>query len=260
MTQLINSNLAENYHRLRPGYLPEMIDACLQFGGLAVGDRLLEIGAGTGKATRDFAERGFGITAVEREPEMIAVADSELAQYSGQVHFVEGTLDATIAEGKLDDQYDGAYVAMAWRWLTPYERTQSRIHRLLRPAGCLAILENSQIVTDGEGDQFINGLFKILSDHEPTLYGMAIYPRTTIHPVPLEQKYFKPVHYQTVRKTFRLTMDDYTELANSPTGYDGFPTYPTRHYLDEVQELFDQFGGMVELPMMDTVQIARKVD
>src|SRR5687768_1887534 len=63
---------ARDYHRFRPGYPAELVDLVLAH---AVGpvQRALEIGAGTGKATRLFAERGIHVTAVEPDAGMRAV-------------------------------------------------------------------------------------------------------------------------------------------------------------------------------------------
>ena len=46
--------VAEQYERTRPGYPDELFDTVMRFGELEAGDRALEIGAGTGKATRGF--------------------------------------------------------------------------------------------------------------------------------------------------------------------------------------------------------------
>jgi hypothetical protein len=41
---------ADRYHRARPGYLDHLFDDLVQLAGLRPGDRLLEVGGGTGKA------------------------------------------------------------------------------------------------------------------------------------------------------------------------------------------------------------------
>ena len=50
--------VAELYDRSRPSYPPALVDAVLEFAGAGEGDRALEVGAGTGKATVLFLERG----------------------------------------------------------------------------------------------------------------------------------------------------------------------------------------------------------
>src|SRR5690242_3254327 len=67
---------ARDYHRFRPGYPPELADLVLAHADGPV-VRALEIGAGTGKATRLFAERGVHVTAVEPDAGMRQVLEAE---------------------------------------------------------------------------------------------------------------------------------------------------------------------------------------
>ena len=65
---------AEDYQRTRPVCPPQLFDDLIDLAGLEAGDRVLEIGCGTGQATVPLAERGLAITAVELGPELAAVA------------------------------------------------------------------------------------------------------------------------------------------------------------------------------------------
>ena len=56
---------SELYQRARPDYPAALIDAVIEITGVRAGDRLLEIGCATGKATLPFARRGFRITCIE---------------------------------------------------------------------------------------------------------------------------------------------------------------------------------------------------
>ena len=64
--------MAEAYERFRPGYPTELVDLVLAYGGRPV-RTALEIGAGTGKATRVFADRGLLVTATEPDAAMLDV-------------------------------------------------------------------------------------------------------------------------------------------------------------------------------------------
>ncbi len=50
--RLVFGEVADEYERFRPDYPSALVDELLAVAGLAPGDRVLEIGAGTGKATR----------------------------------------------------------------------------------------------------------------------------------------------------------------------------------------------------------------
>lgn len=57
-----------------------MIDALLHYGGLGPGSRIVEVGAGTAKATELLAARGLDVTAIEPSPDMVAVARLKLSR------------------------------------------------------------------------------------------------------------------------------------------------------------------------------------
>lgn len=127
---------AEAYHRLRPRYPAHVIDALIKGAALAPGDRVLEIGAGTGIATTALAERGLRITALEPGPAMAAIARRELAAFP-TVNVVESAFE----DWNLPTAppFDLVVAATAFHWLDRATRLD-RIAALLRPGGTLAIL------------------------------------------------------------------------------------------------------------------------
>jgi trans-aconitate methyltransferase len=54
---------AEDYQRTRPVCPPQLFDDLIDRAGLEAGDRVIEIGCGTGQATVPLAERGLAVTA-----------------------------------------------------------------------------------------------------------------------------------------------------------------------------------------------------
>ena len=56
--RLIFDEVADLYDRYRPGYPERLATDLLQMANVQPGDRLLEIGCGTGKATVHFARMG----------------------------------------------------------------------------------------------------------------------------------------------------------------------------------------------------------
>lgn len=63
--------MAEAYERFRLGYPVELFDMVVAYAAQPV-RTALEIGAGTGKATRLFAQRGVTVTATEPDGAMLA--------------------------------------------------------------------------------------------------------------------------------------------------------------------------------------------
>jgi SAM-dependent methyltransferase len=123
---------AELYEAARPRYPDELISDLIQLSEIGPGDRLLEIGCATGKATRPLLERGFSIVCLEPGPRLAARAAANLAGLPVEIIVAPfESLDGS------PGQFNLVYAATAWHWLDPATR-YSRAHRLLRPRGHLA--------------------------------------------------------------------------------------------------------------------------
>ncbi|WP_309484622.1 class I SAM-dependent methyltransferase [Streptomyces himalayensis] len=90
----------------------------------------LEIGAGTGKATRLFAQRGITVTATEPDGSM-------LAELRKRVPESVRTVQAAFEDLRSGERYGLVYAAAALHWTNP-EGRWSRIASLLEPGGVFA--------------------------------------------------------------------------------------------------------------------------
>jgi SAM-dependent methyltransferase len=147
---------AQDYQQARPDYPDELYGSLIRQSGIRPGDRLLEIGCATGKATRPLARRGFLITCVEIGPALAAAARQELAPFAG-VDVVHADFETWQPEPA--QAFDLVFAATAWHWLDPALKYR-RAWRLLRPAGHLAVWEAIHVVPAG-GDTFFGDLQEV---------------------------------------------------------------------------------------------------
>ena len=70
--------VAAEYDRSRPTYPEELIDHACNGGDLATGDRVIEVGCGTGQLTRSLVKRGLDVVAVEPGRNMVAALNALL--------------------------------------------------------------------------------------------------------------------------------------------------------------------------------------
>lgn len=132
-------SVATDYERFRLGYPPELVDLVRGHTTLPL-HRAVEIGAGTGKATRVFTAAGIAVTAIEPDPAMLA----ELGrQVTGPVEPVLCTFE----QYESDDPVDLVYAAAALHW-TDRESRWARIADLLRPDGVVASFGGAPVLTD----------------------------------------------------------------------------------------------------------------
>src|SRR5215472_4594175 len=72
---------AADYQRTRPVCPPQLFDDLIDRAGLEAGDRVIEIGCGTGQATVPLARRGLAVTTIELGAELAAVARQRLGAF-----------------------------------------------------------------------------------------------------------------------------------------------------------------------------------
>lgn len=135
--RLVFGEVAELYERHRPAYPDAVIDDLVELAGLSAGSTVLEIGAGTGKATSMFAARGMGVVAVEPSDEMAAVARRVCAGYSS-VRIEQGDFERWDPAGRT---FPLVFAAQAWHWVDP-EVGFAKAASVLRPGGVLTAFWN----------------------------------------------------------------------------------------------------------------------
>jgi SAM-dependent methyltransferase len=122
--------VAEAYERFRPGYPDELFDVVAAYAGRAV-RTALEIGAGTGKATRLFAQHGVAVTATEPDEAMLA----ELRKHVPPSVTAVAAAFEDVRPG--EEKYGLVYAAAALHWTKPEGRWE-RVAALLEPGGVFA--------------------------------------------------------------------------------------------------------------------------
>jgi SAM-dependent methyltransferase len=123
---------AELYEAARPTEPPALFEDLFDLTGLQRGDVALEIGCGTGKATRAVLERGVSVVCVELGARLADLARRYLSGKPVEIHVAPYETWESEPE-----RFDLVYAAKAWHWIDPevrYEKT----HSLLRPGGHLA--------------------------------------------------------------------------------------------------------------------------
>ena len=136
---LIFGEVAEQYDRARPSYPDALFDAIVEHGRLVPGEAALEIGAGTGKATRGFVARGLRVHALEPSPGMAAVLRDRGAEVEAS------TFEAWPLRSAA---FRLVYAAQAWHWVHGADRYK-KAATALAAGGTLALFWNKAREWDG---------------------------------------------------------------------------------------------------------------
>jgi SAM-dependent methyltransferase len=102
------------YDEIRPSYPEKLIQDIILKTGLKPSHRLLEIGAGTGKATIQFAQKGYSIDAVELGEDMAKIL-KEKCMFYPKVSVDIASFERWTSKG--NEKYDMIYSAQAFHWL-----------------------------------------------------------------------------------------------------------------------------------------------
>jgi SAM-dependent methyltransferase len=139
------SGLADTYAKHRPGYPEAALDFIVQKCGLTTASRLADVGCGTGISTRLFAARGIPVIGIEPNDEMHARAEAEVLPPGIPLpEYRKGTAEAT---GLPDGSVHAVLAAQAFHWFRADEALRE-FHRILRPAGSVALIWNERDESD----------------------------------------------------------------------------------------------------------------
>ena len=128
--------VAVEYDRNRPAYPDALIDQACKVAHIGEGDRVLEIGCGTGQLTRSLLARGLRVTALEPGDQLIRVAEENLKD-AGDVEFVHARLEDMQLPR---ESYEAVFSASAIHWVDP-DLGWRKIADSLAPNGTLALIQ-----------------------------------------------------------------------------------------------------------------------
>ena len=129
------------YDRARPVAPGPVFDEVVGIAGLAAGSTVVEVGPGTGQATRPLAERGLTIVALELGPRLAARARENLAGSPG----VEVRCCSFEEWDPGDRLFDAVFACNSFHWIDPAVRL-TKAAAVLRPEGHLVVMSTPVVV------------------------------------------------------------------------------------------------------------------
>lgn len=241
--------VAEAYERFRPGYPVELVDTVLAYAGQPV-RTALEIGAGTGKATRIFARRAVAVTATEPDMAMLA----ELRKH---VPASVKPVQAAFEELRPGDIYDLVYVAAALHWTNPQGRWP-RMAALLEPGGVFASFAGPVRLADAEVEDAVRAARApfLGSDEVPSPDGTPAghdmqWPGTEL----CGSEWFADVRQSVIERRLRITARDYIGLLSTISAYLELPASEQEQAFSQIMQVLPE---TVEIAADVTVHLARR--
>ena len=208
--------VADAYERGRPPYPAEAVDWLIPAGAAHV----LDLGAGTGKLTRQLTGRGLDVTAVEPSEGM----REKLRQAVPGIRALEGTGERIPLP---DRSVDAVLVAQAWHWVDPV-RAVPEVARVLRPGGQLGLLWN---IRDERAD-WVSGLGAILRQSDG-----AHAVSSNVSAAPRVGPPFGPLERRDVGWVHHLSPDALVDMVSSRSYVSTMPAADHEKLLNDLRHL-----------------------
>ena len=246
------NEVADIYDEVRPSYPEGLFDVLFQ--KLPSQPEIVEVGPGTGQATKDLLARGASVLAIEIGPATAAKLRSNLPSDRLSVRVGDFEVMEIAAE-----EADAVFSATAYHWTSRRAQT-GRPAAILRPGGIVAIVDLIQ-VDSPEDAGFFAAAQPIYERHgqghagpsSPTREGVDPKIRAVLEADPR----FDCIEVHRFDWDQTYSASEYRNLMLSYSGTQMMEQSDRVGLLDEMESFIrSDFGGVVTRPLVATLTIA----
>ena len=221
------------YEDVRPGYPEQLIKDVIDLSDLEDHSSILEVGCGTGKATRPFAERRYEVLCLDIGADLIAVAKEKLKTFPN-VAFIEQAFE----EWESEKEFDLIISATAFHWVDPKLR-YLKASGVLRSDGFLAVFSNQHVRKD-------EGFFA----ESQSLYDKYYSPLTTSGPTHATNFLGVEAFQDPIKRVYpwsqTYTSEQYIKLLGTYSGHIALPDKNKRLLFEGIANLIEtKYNGRV---------------
>lgn len=241
------------YDMYRPSYPQIIIDELIESTQVNASSSLLEIGAGSGKATELFLPLNCHITCVEPGEDLARLGLAKL-NVEGNITYKVGRFEDI---DLFDRTYDLIFSAQAFHWV---ERPMGydKIEKLLKHDAYLALIWNMYVNT---GDGQHEALSKLCRDYQVMFFqdkdGLESMKSSWVNEL-LDCGYFKTPLVIEVPWTEEQSLENYMNFLNTSSSYLRLNKEEKRIFDSEVQRIFEQSDNIITRTYNCTVYLAQK--
>ena len=245
---------AENYDRWRPHYCKELFQDIMAYSQIGQGGQVLEIGIGTGQATRPFLEAGCELTAIELGKDLADYSELKFREYNNFAVHHTSFEEFTGPE----DSADLIYSATAFHWI-PEQIGYPKVSRLLRNDGALALFWNRPFAAR-ENDELHQNIQRIYQKYRPSTAKIIEHDTERYNAISqnLHTHGFRDIQFKLYHLTRTFSSADYISLLNTYSDHRSMTSAAREQLEDEIQAAIMQFGDVLHIYDTIDLHLARK--
>ena len=244
------------YNEARPRYPDKLFSTLIDLTDLDADATLLEIGPGTGQATKPLAQKGFKITAIELGNALAAVARHELINYKN-VQILNVSFEKANLSSK---SFDLVYAATSFHWIEPSVKF-SKTHNVLKDKGHLAVIRTNHI-SDEQGDKFFIDSQPIYERYDyldkPQKPKLSI--NNELKPDEIDEHLFALIHFQLFPIVITYTAKSFIKLLNTFSNHLAADKKIQQAFYQEIEDFINEkFEGRIDKHFSMSLTVAQKL-
>lgn len=249
------NNVAKEYDRYRPKYPNQLFLDIQEYSSLKQSDSILEIGCGTGQATSGFVDLGYAnITCIELGNQLAEITRDKF-QHEPNVNIINSAFEDWQSSHA---DYDLAISATAFHFIDPHIGYR-KVYDLLRNQGAIAFFWTVHVPSFDNVFSQIRAVYKRLA---PSLDDADVYTVEETIKIRSEtimrDRLFEDLLVKRYEWMDTYTSDEYISWLNTHSGHRLLSENIREPLFDEIRNVIEQNGGVVNKPQVVALFLARK--
>ncbi len=221
------------YDSARTGYVNEVIEDVAKLG-----TTFLEVGCGTGKATKALAEKGCDIIGLDISQDLIDIAKQNTSHLYN-VAYIKSSFEDTLLS---ENSFDVITSAQAWHWVDP-KVAYKKANKLLKNDGYLAVLWKAQ---EYEKTELLSNVKKLFFRNCPDFSKKRSlgFIQDDIE----NSDQFNKVDKKVYRSELEFSKEDYANLVSTMSWVINMPEEYRDNFMTKLNNLLDTQPDKITVP------------
>lgn len=242
---------AASYDKYRPNYCKALFSDLVNYCQLNNDMKVLEIGIGTGQATKPILDTGCQVTAIEIGDKLAEFTRDKYITYDN-LHIITSDFESVELE---EGTYDLIYSASAFHWI-PMDFGMKKVKKLLKDHGVFAWISSTPVPSKKSEDVF-NEIQKVYWDYpqyfkplsSPNIDGLveSLNKKLANRHQDFLKYEFKDVKDNMYHSSRQVSAKDYAETTSTYSDHKIIPHNDRMAFQKRIEMSIDGCGGSITI-------------